>query len=66
MKREKGIFLFFCNNQFFLKAPICLTFLTLGLRLFHSFIHYEKNVFLNVFDLEGMGFILVVDADLKV
>ena len=45
--------------------PICLAFLTSGSRLFHSFIQYGKNVFLKVFDLEGMGFILVVDADLK-
>ena len=36
-----------------------------GLRMFHSFIKYEKNAFLKVFDLEGMEFISVVDADLK-
>ena len=45
--------------------PICLAFLTSGLRLFHSFIQYGKNVSLKVFDLEGMGFILVVNAGLK-
>ena len=44
---------------------ICLAFQTSGLRLFHSFIKYRKNAFLKVFDLECMGFILVVDADLK-
>ena len=44
---------------------ICSAFLASGLRLFHSFVQYGKNVFLKVFDLEGMGFILVVDADLK-
>ena len=45
--------------------PICLAFLTSGLRLFHSFIQYRKNMFLNVFDFEGMGFVLVANADLK-
>ena len=64
MNREKGIFLF-SVIIIFLKTPICLAFLTSGLRLFNSFIQYGKNVFLKVFDLEGMGFILVVNADLK-
>ena len=45
--------------------PICLAFLTSGLRLFHSFIKQGKNVFLKDFDLEGIGFILAVNADLK-
>ena len=65
MNREKGIFLFFQVIAIFLKTPICLAFLTSRLRLFHSFIQYWKNVCLNVFDLEGMGFILVANADLK-
>ena len=62
MNREKGIFLFSVIIVF-LKTPICLSFLTSGLRLFHLFIQYRKNVFQNVF--EGMGFILVLNADLK-
>ena len=62
MNREKGIFSVII---IFLKTPICLAFLTSGLSLFHSFIQYGKNVFLKVFDLEEMGFILVVHADLK-
>ena len=54
-----------CNSHFFKKTSICLAFLSKGLSLFHSFIQYGKNVFLKIFDLKGMGFILVVDADLK-
>ena len=64
MNREKE-FSFFSVIIIFLKTPICLAFLTSGLRLFHSFIQYAKNVFLNVFDLEVMGFIIVVNADIK-
>ena len=64
LNREKGIFLF-SIIIIFLKTPICLALLTSGLRLFHSFIQYGKNALVKVFDLEGMGFILVVDADVK-
>ena len=65
INKEKGIFLFFSIIIIFLKTPICLAFLTSGLRLFHSFIQYGKNTFLKVFDLEGMGFILVANTELK-
>ena len=64
MNREKEFF-FFSVIIIFLKTPICLAFLTSGLRLFHSFIQYGKNVFLNVFDLGVIGFIIVVNADIK-
>ena len=69
INREKGAFIFFGNNRF-LKTSICLAFLTSGLRLFYSFIQslgdaIQENVFRIVFDLEGMGFILVVDDGLK-
>ena len=64
INREKRIFLFSVIITF-LKTPICLAFLTSGLRLFHSFIQQGKNVFLKDFDLEGIGFILAVNADLK-
>ena len=49
----------------FLKTPICFPFLTSGLRLFHSFIQYWKNVLLKVFVLDRIGFILMVDANLE-
>ena len=65
MNRENVIFLLFDVIIIFLKTPICLAFLTLDFKLFHSFIKYKKNIFVKVFDLERMGFILVLDADLK-
>ena len=49
----------------FLKTLICLAFLTSGLKLFYLFIPHGKNIFLKVFDLEGVGLNLVVDADCK-
>ena len=65
MNREKGVFLFFSVIIIFLKTQTCLAFLTSGLGLFHTFIQYGESVFLQVFDLEGMGFISVVHADIK-
>ena len=42
-----------------------LAFLILSVRLFHSFIQYGKNDFLNDFVLGGKGLIVEVKADLK-
>ena len=44
---------------------IDLAFLVLTVRLFHSFIQYGKNNFLNDFVLEGKGLMAEVEADLK-
>ena len=44
---------------------IDLAFLVLTVRLFHSFIQYRKNNFLNDFVLEGKGLMAEVEADLK-
>ena len=44
---------------------IDLAFLILAVRLFHSFIQYGKNDFLNDFVLEGKGLIAQVEADPK-
>ena len=62
---QPAILSFFAVIIIFLKTPIRLAFLTSALSLLHSFIQYGKNVFVKVLDLEGMEFILVVDADLK-
>ena len=66
MNREKGIFLFsvtifFCNAYMF-SIP---NFRFKVVHLFIQYIQYGKNVFLKVFDFEGIGFILVVNVDLK-
>ena len=44
---------------------IDVVFLILSVRLFHSFIQYGKNDFLNDFVLEGKSLIAEVKADLK-
>ena len=44
---------------------IDLAFLVLTVRLFHSFIQYGKNNFLNDFVLEGKGLMAEVEVDLK-
>ena len=62
---EKRNFPFFSVIIIFLKNAYLFNILTSVLRLFRSFIQHGKNNFLKAFDLEGVGFILVVDADLK-
>ena len=42
-----------------------LAFLISTLSLFHSFMQYGKNVFLKDFALDGIDFVVEVDADLR-
>ena len=54
---------FFAFN--FLKALTDLEFLISAVRLFHSFMQYEKKVFLKDFVLDKEGSITEADTDLK-
>ena len=62
---ENKEFSFFSFNINFLKILIDLAFLVSIARLFHSLMQNGKKLFLNVFDLVGIGRIIVLDADLN-